>query len=174
MSGWAGDLMTFYGDWRRDSDSIASGYIYCVERLGQTGVVSSFGHNDLVEDADGYLLAAQMLAGKSIAAAVRAQYEQTGGGTRFRDYYAKRFGGKAATATDAAFDILTTPHNLIAAGRTYLVLTTAEEGVILPNLFPPDRLREYCRGWADVLVARAGLERRDQAKSLARHKSSFR
>ncbi|KDN79348.1 hypothetical protein DF19_28515 [Streptomyces olindensis] len=174
VAGWAGDLMTFYGEWRRDSDSIASGHTYCVQRLGQNGVVSSFGHNDLVEDADGYLLAAQMRSGKSIAAAVRAHYEQTGGVTRFRDFFAKRFGSKAATATDAAFDILTTPHNLIAAGRTYLVLTTAEEGVILPNILPTDRLKEYCRGFADVLVARAGLERRSQARYLANHKSLFR
>ncbi|MER5401428.1 glycoside hydrolase domain-containing protein [Streptomyces sp. NPDC002599] len=175
VAGWAGDLMTFYGDWRRDSDSYASGYTYCIECLAQVGVSSSFGHSDLIEDADGYLLARQIrLNDMSIADAVRVHYEATYGAFRFGEYFTHRFNNSKNTVIDAAFDALTTPHNLIAAGRTYLVLSTAKEGVILPNLFPPDELREYCRGFADVLASRADLESLNRAKYLANQKRAFR
>ena len=31
VAGWGGDWMTFYGEWRRDSDSYSSGLTYCAE-----------------------------------------------------------------------------------------------------------------------------------------------
>ncbi|MFJ1600891.1 glycoside hydrolase domain-containing protein [Streptomyces sp. NPDC088261] len=174
VAGWAGDLMTFYGEWRRDSDSYASGYTYCTERLAKIGVNSTFGIGDLIEDADGFLLAEKMRAGKPINEAVREHYAGSGGAARFRDYLAKRFGASADTAADAAFDVLTNMTDpVISGGRAYLVLSTAGEGVILPQLLPSDRLREYCGGFADSLIARAGLESRNQAKYLAHHARLF-
>ncbi|RZB18641.1 DUF1906 domain-containing protein [Streptomyces sp. F001] len=174
VAGWAGDLMTFYGEWRRDSDSYASGYTYCTERMAKIGVESSFAIGDLIEDADGFLLAEKMRAGTPINKAVRDHYEGTGGATRFQDYVAQRFGSSASTASDAAYAILTNTTNLIiSGGRAYLVLSTAGEGVILPHLLPSDKLREYCNGFADSLMARAGLEARSQAKYLANHAESF-
>ncbi|MEU3983940.1 glycoside hydrolase domain-containing protein [Streptomyces sp. NPDC026672] len=175
VAGWAGDLMTFYGEWRRDSDSYASGHTYCTERLGKPEVTSSFGFGDLLEDVDGFLLAQRMRVDKvPINTAIRDHYEKTGGVTRFRDYLTERFGGSTTVATDAAFDVLTTPNNLIAVGRTKLVISTAGAAVVLPNLFPPDQLREYCRGFADSLASRAGMEARSRAKLLANHRELFR
>ncbi|WP_329301259.1 hypothetical protein OG410_25325 [Streptomyces sp. NBC_00659] len=46
--------------------------------------------------------------------------------------------------------------------------------MILPDLFPPEELREYCRGFANVLASRADLEGRNRAKYLANQQRSFR
>ncbi|MFD8262216.1 hypothetical protein ACFV19_25585 [Streptomyces griseoluteus] len=174
VAGWAGDLMTFYGEWRRDSDSYASGYTYCTERMAKVGMESSFGMGDLIEDADGFLLAEKMRNKTPINKAVRDHYEGNGGATRFQDYVAQRFGGSATTASDAAYDILTSITDpIISGGRTFLVLTTAKEGVILPQDLPSAMLRDYCKGFGDSLMARAGLEARSQATYLANHARSF-
>ncbi|MER8017839.1 glycoside hydrolase domain-containing protein [Streptomyces griseoluteus] len=174
VAGWASDLMTFYGEWRRDSDSYASGYTYCTERMAKIGVESSFAIGDLIEDADGFLLAEKMRNKTPINKAVRDHYEGSGGATRFQDYVAQRFGSSATTAADAAFNILTTTADtIISTGRAYLTLTTAKEGVILPHDLPPTMLRDYCKGFGDSLMARAGLEARSQAKYLANHARAF-
>jgi peptidoglycan hydrolase-like protein with peptidoglycan-binding domain len=174
VAGWAGDLMTFYGEWRRDSDSFANGYTYCTERLGKIGVVSSFGFSDLVEDADGFLLAERMRSGVPINTAVREHYEKTGGITRFRDYLAKRFGTSQATAVDAAFYILTSIDDpLVNVGRIFLEQQTGGAAMVLSHLLPEDRLRNYCLGFAEALIARAGLEARSQAKMKSNHARLF-
>ncbi|MFD7704999.1 glycoside hydrolase domain-containing protein [Streptomyces caelestis] len=174
VAGWAGDLMTFYGEWRRDSDSYASGHTYCTERLGKTGVTSTFGFSDLVEDADGFLLAERMRSGVPITTALRDHYEGTGGAARFKNYLAKRFGGSQATAADAAFHILTTNDvPLINLGRIALEQQQAGGGIVYSHLLPEDMLRPYCRGFADILVERAGVEARSQAKMLSDHTKLF-
>ncbi|RPE42868.1 uncharacterized protein DUF1906 [Streptomyces sp. Ag109_O5-1] len=174
VAGWAGDLMTFYGEWRRDSDSFPNGYTYCTERLGKIGSVSSFGFDDLVEDADGFLLAEKMRSGVAITTALHEHYEKTGGVTRFRDYLAKRFGTSQAAATDAAFYILTSIDDpLINLGRIALEQQTGGVAMILSHLLPEDRLKNYCLGFADTLIARAGLEARSQAKLKSNHARLF-
>ncbi|WP_030419380.1 glycoside hydrolase domain-containing protein [Streptomyces sp. NRRL F-5065] len=174
VAGWAGDLMTFYGEWRRDSDSYASGYTYCTERLGKVGTLSSFSFDDLIEDADGFLLAEKMRSGVPITTALRDHYEKTGGVTRFRDYLAKRFGTSQATAADAAFYILTSIDDpLINLGRISLEQQTGGVAMVLSHLLPEDRLRNYCLGFADTLIAHAGLEARSQAKMKSNHARLF-
>lgn len=174
VAGWAGDLMTFYGEWRRDSDSYANGYTYCTQRLAKIGIASSFAFNDLVEDADGFLLAERMRSGVPITTALREHYEKTGGVSRFRDYLARRFDTSLNAATDAAFHILTSIDDpLVNVGRIVLEQQTGGLTMILSHLLPEDRLRNYCLGFADELVARAGLESRSQAKMRSNHARLF-
>ncbi|MEV5433335.1 glycoside hydrolase domain-containing protein [Streptomyces sp. NPDC052701] len=174
VAGWAGDAMTFYGEWRRDIDSYADGYTYCTERLGKIGVVSSFGFNDLVEDADGFLLAEKMRSGVAITTALREHYEKTGGITRLRDYLSKRFSSSRNTAADAAFHILTSIDDpLINVGRIFLEQQTGGVTMIFSHLLPEDKLKRYCLGFADELIARAGLEARSQAKMQSNHARLF-
>jgi hypothetical protein len=45
--------------------------------------------------------------------------------------------------------------------------------MILSHLLPEDRLRNYCLGFADSLIARAGLEARSQAKMRSNHARLF-
>ena len=45
--------------------------------------------------------------------------------------------------------------------------------MVLSHLLPEDRLRNYCLGFADALIARAGLEARSQAKMKSNHARLF-
>lgn len=170
VAGWAGDLMTFYGEWRRDSDSYASGYTYCLERLAKVGIDSSFGFDDLIEDADGFLLAAKVRSGVPINTALRDHYEKTGGATRFRDFRVQRFGTSQTTTENAAYDILTgSDYPIINLGRIALETQYGGAAMILSHLLPADTLRPYCLGFAETLTSLAGLEARSRAKLLANH-----
>ncbi|MFF4806119.1 hypothetical protein ACFY1U_48425 [Streptomyces sp. NPDC001351] len=60
------------------------------DKLGLPGVASSFGFDDLIEDADGCLFARAVLGGKTIVDAVKDHYNGSGGLTRFNDWFTGR------------------------------------------------------------------------------------
>lgn len=167
VGGWAGDLFTFYGEWRRDSETYSSGYTYCKDKLGKIGVPSSFSFPDLVEDADGYLLAQKVRGGQTIVEAVHGHYTGTGGATRFKDYYAKRFGGSVTRAADLARAALTTDKEPIALGRTALIKQFAGVFSIGPGALPKEKLDQFCGGFADQLVSHTQVEARMRSTYLA-------
>lgn len=160
VSGWAGDLYTFYGEWRRDSDSYSSGYTYCQDRLAKIGVASSFGFSDMVVDADAYLIAERVRAGVPLTSAVREHYLGDGGKSRFTHYLDKRFGGTRDSATDIARTALVMDYDpTIDAGRLVLIKSTSGTVFFMPpGTLPSDKITEFCHGFADVLVSRAALE----------------
>lgn len=169
VAGWGGDWMTFYGEWRRDSDSYASGYTYCQDKLAKVGDVGTFKLRDLTEDADGYLIAMRLLNGESIIDVVEDHYT-TGYLSRFAQYYQSRFGGTAAGANAIANDMLTSDDDVvIVAGRTLLIETTGGFPTLDPSMLPSGTLDEFCRGFADMLVAKVGEENALAAKVRARN-----
>ncbi|GHH68371.1 hypothetical protein GCM10017673_16880 [Streptosporangium violaceochromogenes] len=91
VAGWGGDLMTFYGEWRRDSGSYSSGYTYCMEKLAKLDAAGTLKLRDLVEDADGHNIAMMVRANKTIVEAVEAYYTSGGHLSRFRQFYSDRF-----------------------------------------------------------------------------------
>jgi hypothetical protein len=159
VADWGGDLMTFYGEWRRDSDSFASGYTYCEERLAKIDGNGTFKLRDLVEDADAYNIAMALRPGVSIADEIARTYQQGGHLTRLRRFWDGRFGGNGTTARAIARDILM-PHTdeVINLGRTYLVQSTGGIPTLMPHLLPGDRLNDFCAGFADTLLTRVGQE----------------
>ncbi|MER7823761.1 glycoside hydrolase domain-containing protein [Streptomyces sp. NPDC096097] len=166
VGGWAGDLFTFYGEWRRDSESYPNGYTYCQDKLAKIGVASTFSFTDLVEDADGYLIAERVRregAKKNIVQIVREHYGTGGGGARrFRDYYTQRFSGSPTTAASLARYMLTMEIDpTISLGREYLISKNAggNGSVMMPWMLPGDRLDNFCKGFAEQLKARADLEK---------------
>lgn len=159
VAGWGGDLMTFYGEWRRDSDSYASGYTYCQERLAKVDGDGTFKLRDLIEDADAYNIAVAVRAGTNIADAVRANLKGGGHLSRFRRYYDGRFGGSPGTAAAIAKDILLKSDDaIIVAGRLYLIQSTGGFYTAMPTVLPGDVLDAFCRGFGDTLQARVGQE----------------
>jgi hypothetical protein len=66
VGGWVGDLFTFYTDWRNSEEDYASAGAFCEAKLAVPNVFSSFGFPDLIEDADGFLIASRMRAGENI------------------------------------------------------------------------------------------------------------
>jgi len=161
VAGWAGDLMTFYVDWRTSEEQYASGRQFCQERLGVPGVNSSFGFNDLIEDADGYLIARAVRSGKTIVQAVRDHYLGGGGLRRFNDYFAQRW-TTAENCKIAAHNALTAFEPTLFAARLQLI---SMAGVMLPEVMAnlpegADKLDDFEQGFVDALLARMGMETR--------------
>ncbi|MBQ1443082.1 MAG: DUF1906 domain-containing protein [Renibacterium sp.] len=153
VAGWGGDLLTFYADWRNASASYSSGYTFAMDKLAKPGVSSSFGFPDLIEDADGYLLARKVAAGTDIATAVRQHYNGNGGLKRFTDYYQQRF-TNAETCNALAHNMLTAADDpKIFAAQTFLI-----GWQIQPGDLPYNKLQEFEQGFTDTLLARTGME----------------
>jgi peptidoglycan hydrolase-like protein with peptidoglycan-binding domain len=171
VAGWGGDLMTFYGEWRRDSDSYASGLTYCNEKLGKIEGNGTFKLRDLIEDADAWNIAKRIKAGSNIADVV-ASYYATGGNhlTRFKRYYEDRW-GSATAAKAVARDMLTASRDqIINAGRAYLIQTTGGVPTVMPHILPDDLLDGFLQGFSNMLLNRVGLENARLAKLRAQGK----
>jgi peptidoglycan hydrolase-like protein with peptidoglycan-binding domain len=157
VAGWAGDWMTFYGEWRRDVGAYPSAAAYCQQKLAQAGTVGTFTRRDLVEDADGYAIARRLRAGATITGAVRAHYLAGGHLSRFTRFLAGRF-GTAGTAAAVARSALRTSDEAIAAARTWLIHTTGGMTATMPDAMTAADLDELCQAFAGVLQEASAQE----------------
>jgi hypothetical protein len=167
IAGWAGDWMTFYAEWRRDSDSYASGS--CEAKLAKLDVNNTFQPRDLIEDADGYNIARLRYGGLTLPEAVRSYYQGSGYLSRMRGFVNGRFGSISKSQALAKDVLLTTDDPLIIAGRIKLI-NGIDFGVALPELLPSAVLDDFCQGFADMLSAQISHEGA-AARSLARSRS---
>jgi peptidoglycan hydrolase-like protein with peptidoglycan-binding domain len=160
VAGWAGDLMTFYADWRNSEEQYTSGQAFCKAKLANPGVESSFGFDDLIEDADGYLIARAVRNGKSIVEAVRDHYNGNGGLHRFNNYFAQRW-ETAENAKSAAHNTLTTSGSTLEPARKKLITMA---GAKLPSMLinlpgESEKLDGFEQGFVDALLARRDMEK---------------
>ncbi|MEI5673426.1 MULTISPECIES: glycoside hydrolase domain-containing protein [unclassified Nocardioides] len=159
IGGWGGDLCTFYGEWRRDSDSYASGYVYSTQRLAKLDVASTFKLNDLVEDADAFVVGRKLRAGSgSFASLVRQHLLNGGYQRRMSDFWSQRFGTRTG-AYDTAMALLTTNDTPVAVPREALIQQT-DPGAAPPVLLPDGVLEDFADGFASVLEDIVNLEAR--------------
>jgi hypothetical protein len=90
FTGWGGDLITFYAEWRK----AGAPPDYCAATLFSATATTSFGLEDLIEDVDAYNIAVSVRAGDGdIAELVRQNLLEGGTASRFRRFYDSRFGG---------------------------------------------------------------------------------
>jgi peptidoglycan hydrolase-like protein with peptidoglycan-binding domain len=166
---WGGDWITFYADWDRVRGENSSGYTFCMNNLARLDVDSSFSNRDLIEDIDAYTIGMALRAGTDIVTAVRAALRNGGGYlTRYGTFYQIRFGSDPAAAAAAAKAMLTPGDDILMnAARTGLLVHTT----FFPWMIPGDKLDEFCKGFADTLLARVGQEdamRRRRAQRAGR------
>lgn len=168
VAGWGGDWMTFYGEWRRDSASYASGLTYCEDKLAKLTDIGTFKLRDLIEDADGYLIAMRILGGEDILDIVQDHYT-TGYLSRFAQYFQSRFGGTADQAKSLANNMLTSGDDaIITAGRTFLIESTGGVPTLTPSMLPSSDLDDFCQGFADMLLDKVGEENAQSAQVATR------
>ncbi|GAA3002311.1 glycoside hydrolase domain-containing protein [Streptomyces fulvorobeus] len=169
VAGWGGDLLTLYADWRHADDQYPDGRNFVQLKMAKVGVASSFGYNDLIEDADAWLLAKAVRDGKTIVQAVRDLYNGGGGLTRFSRYWNGRFSGNATDAKFLAHNILTAADDKeVLAAQVGLV--TVRGGIkTLPAMLGYDELEPFEQGFVDVLLARTGTEQRLRATYETNH-----
>jgi peptidoglycan hydrolase-like protein with peptidoglycan-binding domain len=158
VTAWGGDLMTFYGEWRANSDSYSSGYTYCQERLAKIDGGGTFRLSDLIEDADSYNVVKSVLGGGDVSDVVNDYYRHGGYGSRFKQFFQGRFGGTSAGAAAAANAILLSTDPAISVPRLGLIQSTGGVYTVMPNVLPTDKLDEFCNGFGDVLQARVEEE----------------
>ncbi|WP_432043676.1 hypothetical protein [Streptomyces cadmiisoli] len=101
------------------------------------------------------------------------QYEGNGGVRRFQDYYDWRFGASTSVAQSAARYMLTMEIDpTVALGREFLISRNAggTGAVLMPWMLPEGTLNDFCRGFADTVVARAAQEAALRSQYLANQK----
>ncbi|MEU8759681.1 glycoside hydrolase domain-containing protein [Streptomyces sp. NPDC048659] len=175
VAGWAGDWMTFYADWRNSEEQYASGRAFCAAKLAVPNVASSFGFNDMIEDADGYLLARAVRGGKNILQAVRDHYNGGGGLRRFNDFFTNRW-GTAENCKFSAHNALTAADLTLGLGRKQLISLA---GAMLPSILQNlpgggDKLDSFELGFVDAMLARMGMETRSLGTYRANHATYLR
>ncbi|WP_218042041.1 glycoside hydrolase domain-containing protein [Streptomyces abyssomicinicus] len=102
-TGWLGDLIAFYAEWRNDHDHL-SGSEFCDLYFANPGRPSAFGEQDLRADADAFNLAKLLHVSSDVrlSDALESYYlSETLGGSdlrkvhrRFRSFTGDRFGGE--------------------------------------------------------------------------------
>ncbi|MET8340316.1 hypothetical protein ABZV14_34330 [Streptosporangium canum] len=158
MEGWGGDWITFYGEWRRDSESYSSGYTYCQEKLAKINGGGTFKLRDLIEDADAYNIAMRIRAGANIADEVYANYKGSGYLSRFKRFYEGRFGNAVNTKAIARDMLMPGDDPVMQAGRILLIQSTGGVLTTMPHQMPDAKIDEFCQGLSDTLLARVGEE----------------
>jgi len=175
IGGWAGDLMTFYADWRTGEEEYGSTLQFCHDRLGVPGVTSSYGFSDLVEDADGFLIARAVSNGDTIVQAVQDLYNNGGGLQRFGDYFDNRW-GTASNCYHSALYALLGVGTALGAARAFLI---GLKGAMLPPILAqlPGGMADiegFAQGLVDALQARRGMESQMRTTYEANHASYLR
>ncbi|AEV84308.1 hypothetical protein ACWT_3285 [Actinoplanes sp. SE50] len=147
--GWGGDLIAFYGGWRFTAPATAA-RDYCAAYLATSEKPAALDLAGLVADVDAYLAAAALRAGTTLGAHLRGADR----GIRFSRFYRGRFGSDPNAAATAAQSLLTgTGDDVVTAYRTALL-----RGLSTTPVTVDDQLRQFCRGFADRLVALAEKE----------------
>jgi peptidoglycan hydrolase-like protein with peptidoglycan-binding domain len=162
VGGWVGDLFTFYADWRNSEEDYASAGAFCEAKLAVPNVFSSFGFPDLIEDADGFLIASRMRAGENITDIVADHYgANLSGESRFTDFVIGRW-GDFDTVKAAAHDALLVswePKVIVAKERLIEL-----NGALFPEVvvdYEPggaENIDELENGFVEALRLRMELE----------------
>lgn len=156
ITGWSGDLITLYADWRDALDVYPDGREFVNENMARLDVHTTFGYSDFIEDADGYLIAQACRAGKDIVTAFRERYENGRGAHRFTSFWKSRFNENADDAAYATHNVLTAEGTRLTVARAGLL---ALRGIAdLPATIPYSELDRFVLGFLDVLRGRVNEE----------------
>ena len=162
VTGWGGDWMTFYGEWRRDSDAQPSGGQYARDHIANTVDDSTFKLRDLVEDADCYNIGMRLRANPALNIADEVEQNLASGyKTRMKRFVEGRFGSLENTQAIAKSMLLPGNDVIINAGRIRLVQQKGGFIVKLPLWLSDEDMNDLTRGFADRLFT---LVREETAK----------
>ncbi|KFY66180.1 hypothetical protein V496_02146 [Pseudogymnoascus sp. VKM F-4515 (FW-2607)] len=170
VAGWGGDLIQLYGEWRRDIEEYPDGRQYVLLKMGHVNSLSRFKMRDAVADADGYNIAMSLRADLSlnITTAMENHLRYKGDYmTRFKRFYAGRFGSSFETTSKTAKAMLLPgTDDIINAGRVLLIKQAAGRVVKLPHLVPDADLQAFVEGFAQRLGELVAAEARPKVLPL--------
>ena len=171
VTGWGGDLITFYGDWQNAILGGKTGGPYRRRSLSPSGSEyarnylandqdTTFKLRDIVEDADCFNMATQLLNDPSASIADVMQTNYLGGGyrTRMQRFFSGKF-GTAQGAQASAIQILTRGDVIIQLGRAYLIQRKNNGRATVPDGLNPADLADFAKGFSNRMVALVNQER---------------
>ncbi|MFN8074361.1 MAG: DUF1906 domain-containing protein [Kineosporiaceae bacterium] len=164
VAGWGGDWFTFYGEWRRDSGTFASGSAYCREKLAKVSDLGTFKLTDLLEDADAYNLAVALRGGATLPDAIADYYLGAGFLSRMQKFYLGRFHNETDARAMAKGILLSGNDPVITWGRRLLIERSAGFDALLPSMLGTATLDDFCNGFVSTLVT---LTAQENAKAAA-------
>ena len=187
ITGWGGDLITFYGDWRnagqggtrsggggkrrslssrtRDDElqrraaAVPNGGDYARQHLATRKDDNTFKLRDMIEDADCYNIATKLKANPAVNIADEIAYNLASGyRTRMQRFFNGRFGSAAAAQAIAKDVLLPGSDLLVNAGRTKLIFDVAGVLTTLPVNLNAKDLDDFTKGVADRFQALVAAE----------------
>lgn len=152
VAGWGGDWMTFYGEWRRDSENEPAGGQYARDHMANTIDDSTFKLRDLVEDADCYNIGMRLRANPALNIADEIEQNLASGyKSRMKSFVEGRFGTPEGAQAIAKSMLLPGDDVIVNAGRIRLVQQQGGFFVKLPLWLSDEEMDDLTRGFADRL-----------------------
>ncbi|KAI4276147.1 MAG: hypothetical protein LQ337_002687 [Flavoplaca oasis] len=159
VAGWGGDWMTFYGEWRRDSDEEPKGGKYCLDHMCNAVDDTTFKLRDLVEDADCYNVGMRLRANPSLNIADEMEKVLAGGyKRRMKSFVEGRFKDPATAQAIAKSMLLPGNDVLVNTGRIRLIQQNGGLIVKLPLWLSDEEMDDLTKGFADRLFGIVRLE----------------
>ncbi len=157
FAGWAGDWVTFYGNWDSVRGDGVSGFDFCMEQLARIDGQTEFASIDMMADIDAFEIGTAIRFGASLPDEVVRVF---GSGNqfryRFRQMYGNRFGADPDIAYAAAREVLVGDLGLVMnAGRDNYFLRYVD---VMPADLSIAEMDSFLRGFANVLRLRAEAE----------------
>ncbi|KAL8911483.1 MAG: hypothetical protein Q9171_003344 [Xanthocarpia ochracea] len=160
VTGWGGDWMTFYGEWRRDSDDQPKGGKYCLDHMCNDVDDTTFKLRDLVEDADCYNVGLRLRANPNLNIADEMGKVLSGGyKSRMQSFVGGRFKDRANAQAVAKSMLLPGNNVIINAGRIALIQQKGGFFVKLPLWLSDEDMDDLTKGFADRLFRIVELEK---------------
>ncbi|MEV0638906.1 glycoside hydrolase domain-containing protein [Streptomyces sp. NPDC050619] len=166
--GWAGDLVTFYQDWRKNKDRYPNPMLFARDYLGKRDAASQFDNVDWISDADGFNIMRLIQADSlSLPQAVARYYDTDSPGAddrvcqrRYTLFYADRFDSNSSTTQTLARNLLLGENSDVAliAGKWALVGGPALDSEDYPENIEPTQLSNFVLAYAWELQERVDAE----------------
>ncbi|KAL8687089.1 MAG: hypothetical protein Q9218_006639 [Villophora microphyllina] len=159
VTGWGGDWMTFYGEWRRDHDKQPKGGKYCLDHMCNAVDDTTFKLRDLIEDADCYNIGMRLRANPSLSIADEFEKNFAGGyKSRMKNFIEGRFGNRGNAQAIAKSMLLPGNDVIVNTGRIRLVQQQGGFFVKLPLWLSDEDMDDLTKGFAERLFGIVQLE----------------
>jgi len=154
LGGWAGDLLSLYGEFYDLNQPDAYGWIRA--NLGKTTVQNSFDNRNLLEDVDSLNIGLSVTREGNLAATASDYYGSATAGVmkRFTSFVDTRFASTQSNIYSAARELFTRSDVSFMGVRLALAGPTASEMIPIQMHL----VDAFCQGFADELLARRAPE----------------
>ncbi|KAL9012305.1 MAG: hypothetical protein Q9173_002926 [Seirophora scorigena] len=152
VAGWGGDWITFYGEWRRDSNDEPAGGKYVRDHMANIKDDTSFKLRDLIEGADCYNIGMRLRANPRLSIADEVERVLASGyKSRMKNFVEGRFKTPSGAQAVAKTMLLPGDDLLVNAGWTRLIQQKGGFIMKLPLYLSDEEMDDLTKAFADRL-----------------------